>query len=154
VFALDALDMAYVGSDQRNWLSGAEPLHAQGLIDADDLERIRFLDAFGRLIGNDDMHYGNLRFFAESEQASLRLAPVYDMLPMHYRPAVSGLVRNKPFPLPAPDRRHADLWHRAITLAITFWQRAAADMRIDTKFRSVCASNIGRIEGLLDDLPA
>lgn len=145
VFALDALDMAYVGSDQRNWLSGAEPLHAQGMIDAEDLERIRFLDAFGRCIGNDDMHHGNLSFFAEPEDARLRLAPVYDMLPMHYRPSPIGLVRDAPFALPTPDAERIAMWRRVATLAEAYWSRAAADGRLSPAFAGICRDNVTRI---------
>lgn len=141
VFALDALDMAYVGSDQRNWLSGAEPLHAEDMIDADDLGRIRFLHAFGTLIGNDDMHHGNLSFFAEPDDPHLRLAPIYDMLPMHYRPAPSGLVRETPFALPDMSGAHRATWAKALSLAVKFWRLASRDERISPAFRTVCASN-------------
>lgn len=145
VFALDALDMAYIGSDQRNWLSGAEPLHAQGMLDADDLERIRFLYAFGRLIGNDDMHHGNLSFFAEPDDPHLRLAPVYDMLPMHYRPAPSGLVRETPFALPEMSGEHRATWAKALSHAVEFWRIASRDKRISPAFRAVCAGNETRL---------
>ena len=145
VFALDALDMAYVGSDQRDWLAGAEPLHAEGLVNSSDLDRIRLLNAFGRCIGNNDMHHGNLSFFAEPERAALRLAPVYDMLPMHYRPAVSGLVRETPFELPAPDLHHLTIWTQAATLAAEFWTTAANDKRLSKLFARVCLDNHIRI---------
>lgn len=145
VFALDALDMAYVGSDQRDWLAGAEPLHEQGMIDADDLERIRLLHAFGRLIGNNDMHHGNLSFYAEPQRAALRLAPIYDMLPMHYRPAVSGLVRETPFELPPPDLNHRNIWAQAAVLAEEFWTIAAGDARLSETFAGVCADNRLRV---------
>ncbi len=145
VFALDALDMAYVGSDQRDWLAGAEPLHAEGLIDSSDLDHIRLLNGFGRCIGNNDMHHGNLSFFAEPERAALRLAPVYDMLPMHYRPAVSGLVRETPFELPAPDLHHLTIWIQVATLAAAFWTTAANDKRLSKLFARVCLDNHIRI---------
>lgn len=145
VFALDALDMAYVGSDQRDWLAGAEPLHEQGLIDAGDLDRIRLLHAFGRLIGNNDMHHGNLSFYAEPQHAVLRLAPLYDMLPMHYRPAVSGLVRETPFELPPPDLHHQNIWAQAAELAEEFWTTAAGDPRLSETFARLCADNHLRV---------
>lgn len=145
VFALDALDMAYVGSDQRDWLAGAEPLREQGMIDADDLERIRLLHAFGRVIGNNDMHHGNLSFYAEPQHASLRLAPLYDMLPMHYRPAVSGLVREAPFDLPPPDPHYQSIWAQAAALAEEFWAIAASDPRLSETFAGLCADNRLRV---------
>ena len=145
VFALDALDMAYIGSDQRDWLAGAEPLHTEGLIDSSDLDRVRLLNAFGRCIGNNDMHHGNLGFFAEPERTALRLAPVYDMLPMHYRPAVSGLVRKTSFELPAPDPHYLTIWAQAAILAAEFWATAAGDKRLSKPFARLCADNHIRI---------
>jgi hypothetical protein len=145
VFALDALDMAYVGSDQRNWLSGAEPLHAQGLINDDDLESVRLLDAFGRCIGNDDMHHGNLSFFAEPEDTRLRLAPVYDMLPMHYRPSPIGLVRDAPFVLPTPETERFPMWQQVAMMAEAYWSHAADDRRLSTAFSTICRDNTVRL---------
>lgn len=137
--------MAFVGSDQRNWLSGAEPLHAQGLINAEDLERIRLLDAFGRCIGNDDMHHGNLSFFAEPEDTRLRLAPVYDMLPMHYRPSPIGLVRDAPFVLPTPEAERFPMWQQVAMIAEAYWSRAADDRRLSTAFSTICRDNTVRL---------
>ncbi len=145
VFALDALDMAYVGSDQRGWLAGALPLHAQGMIDTDDIETIRLLDAFGRLIGNDDMHHGNLSFFAEPESERLKLTPVYDMLPMHYRPSPTGLTHDRPFTLPQLDSTHAAVWEKAGAMASAFWTTAAADSRLSSDFTAICNGNAQRI---------
>jgi hypothetical protein len=145
VFALDALDMAYIGSDQRDWLAGAEPFHAQGMLSVEDLETVRLLVAFGRCIGNDDMHHGNLSFFAEPDIEALRLAPVYDMLPMHYRPSPNGLVRDAPFTLPAPDPTKPALWTRVAMLAEAYWTRAAEDSRLSDGFATICSENAARI---------
>ena len=145
VTSLAALDEAYVGSDQHSWLSGAEPLHAQELLNSEDLALIRLLDAFGRLIGNSDMHFGNLSFYCDTDSILIRLAPVYDMLPMHYRPAVSGLVREMPFELPTSDPDHQTIWSQAATLAVKFWATAASDTRLSKAFGRICADNRTRI---------
>jgi serine/threonine protein kinase HipA of HipAB toxin-antitoxin module len=48
---------------------------------------IATIDAFGQYIGNTGMHFGNLSFFVDDVIApKIRLAPVYDMLPMMWRP--------------------------------------------------------------------
>ncbi|MCW1777683.1 hypothetical protein NB693_25720 [Pantoea ananatis] len=44
---------------------------------------------FGALIGNNDMHLGNAGLMGD---LPLALAPIYDMLPMAFRPAASGEV--------------------------------------------------------------
>jgi hypothetical protein len=74
------------------------------------------------------------------------------MLPMHYRPAISGLVREAPFELPNLDENNRDTNHRAIwsqagSFAFEFWHAAAGDERISSPFRSVCADNAVRIGG-------
>jgi hypothetical protein len=143
---LDALDMAYGGGAGNPWLPAAAELHRQGFIDGDDLERIRLLDAFGRLIGNTDMHGGNLSFFVDLDRQAVRLAPVYDMLPMHYRPNESGSVRDEPFALPMPDLGETDTWSHAAMLATEFWRRTADDERIGENFRALCLANVERIE--------
>jgi hypothetical protein len=146
VIALDALDAAYGGGAGNPWLPAAMELYRQGFIDADDLERVRLLDAFGRLIGNTDMHGGNLSFFVDLDHQRVRLAPVYDMLPMHYRPNESGSVRDEPFTLLVPDLSHTATWSQAATLATEFWRRTAGDARIGDNFRTLCRINAERIE--------
>jgi hypothetical protein len=146
VIALDALDATYGGGVGNPWLPAAIELHRQGFIEADDLERIRLLDAFGRLIGNTDMHGGNLSFFVDLDSRVVRLAPVYDMLPMHYRPNESGSVRDAPFDLPVPDLGATEIWSRAATLATMFWRRTAEDARIGENFRALCRGNAERVE--------
>jgi hypothetical protein len=50
-------------------------------ITASVLDQIQAIWWFGRLIGNTDMHLGNLAFVP-----GLNVAPVYDMLPAMYAP--------------------------------------------------------------------
>ena len=56
-----------------------------------DADRLASLWRFGRLIANTDMHYGNAALVL-SERSPLRLAPVYDMLPMAYRPGAENML--------------------------------------------------------------
>lgn len=146
VIPLDALDATYGGGPGAPWLRSATELHRQGFIVAADLERIRLLDAFGQLIGNTDMHGGNLSFFTDLDTRTVRLAPVYDMLPMHYRPNEGGSVRDAPFNLPVPDLAARETWSHATMLAAEFWRRTGEDTRIGENFRKLCIDNIGRID--------
>jgi hypothetical protein len=62
------------------------------------------LHAFGRLIGNSDMHQGNLGFHL-ADQGPLPLAPVYDMLPMSLAPSrTRALHPAAPIGAVAPER--------------------------------------------------
>ena len=47
------------------------------------------LPCFGTLIGNSDMHSGNLSFVAERGRP-YNLAPAYDMTPMALAPRTGG----------------------------------------------------------------
>ncbi len=46
--------------------------------------------AFGMLIGNTDMHHGNLSFIISLHGRPYALAPAYDILPMGFAPKVGG----------------------------------------------------------------
>ena len=106
-----------------------------------EVERARGL---GQLIGNSDMHDGNLSFLP-----GLRLAPVYDMLPMLYAPERGVELPERVFqpPLPTPAERPA--WQAALPAARVFWRRAAADARLTDGFRALCERNAGHL-GMLD----
>src|SRR3546814_15682922 len=79
--SLLALDAAFVGDGARDWSLAAERLAALGLITADTAARIARLYWFGRLIGNSNMHPGNLRFHLVDARP-LGLAPAYYLLPI------------------------------------------------------------------------
>jgi len=87
------------------------------------------------------MHDGNLSFVPGAP--GLRLAPVYDMLPMLYAPQRGVELPQRQFAarLPLPPER--ELWHQAARAAIEFWGRAGDDARISDKFRQICRRNEG-----------
>ncbi|WP_093443035.1 hypothetical protein [Variovorax sp. 770b2] len=78
------LNSTFVGPDGRPWEESVRPLTKMGWITGGDLGRIGLLGHFGQLIGNSDMHDGNLSFQPTQGRrpAHLQLAPIYDMLPM------------------------------------------------------------------------
>jgi hypothetical protein len=131
-----ALNAALFGLGGLSWATGAAALLERGLIETGTAQAIARLWHFGRLIGNTDMHDGNLAF-----RPGLSLAPVYDMLPMLYAP-VRGVelperIFAPPLPLPAEEAS----WRKAVDAAAGFWQLAAADTRISAGFRLTCAEN-------------
>jgi hypothetical protein len=85
-----ALDAEFVGSFA-GWFPAAMGLRQAGLIDDQALTDIRWLDLFGRLIANTDMHGGNLAFFARGVGVT-GLAPAYDLSPSLYAP-IQGHLR-------------------------------------------------------------
>jgi hypothetical protein len=72
--------------------------------------------AFGQLIGNTDMHNGNLSFMSE-ENCPLELSPVYDMLPMTFAPTSGGGLRDSINPISLNGNISHAVWIKAEVLA-------------------------------------
>jgi len=141
--SLRALDAANSGREDR-WSGAARRLEAGGWLDAGHAERLRTLHAFGQLIGNSDMHFGNISL-THLRALPLQLVPSYDMLPMRYAPARTGEVRS-PEPalaLPRPDEWPA--MDRALPKARDFWRRVADDTAIDDTMRGVAEQHLGAL---------
>lgn len=90
VCTLDALNPAFLGDKSTDWTHLVTRLKQMGLAAGDTVRAVDHLSWFGRLIGNTDMHLGNVSFHVSS--SILRLAPAYDMLPMGYAPLPGGEV--------------------------------------------------------------
>jgi hypothetical protein len=138
VLSMAALDAEYVGLGT-GWTAVALALAEQRLIGAADVERIRWLDVFGELIGNTDRHLGNLSFFAASPAdpaAGLELAPVYDMLPMALAPAEGRAPARTITPRP-PRAAELPVWAGAASAAMDYWDRAARSEHITIAFRQL-----------------
>jgi len=147
VVSLDAAHEAFVGGSLQHWAATADALAAQGRLNADDARRVRLWRAYGRLIGNTDMHFGNLGLFVDDvARGRFTLAPCYDMLPMAYRPDVHrddiGPTSITPASPTLPD---AGIWPIAMRWAIDFWQRVASHRPCSVAFRNVAAENAARI---------
>lgn len=138
-----ALNGGLIGLGDRSWAAAADALQGRGHTDPATREQIHVLWHFGRLIANTDMHDGNLSFLP-----GLRLAPVYDMLPMLYAPERGVELPARAFApaLPIPSERPA--WERARDAAQSFWDCASADRRISAEFRAICEQNASRLQGL------
>jgi hypothetical protein len=138
VCTIGSLNAALVGGSAA-WPKTAQAFRDRGWLSDDDVTRVTLIWWFGRLIGNTDMHEGNLAF-----RPGLQLAPVYDMLPMMYAPASGGEVPVKPYSPALPLPAEAVLWKRAASAAMQFWQTCFEDERIGPDFRRICEDN-GRI---------
>lgn len=99
---------------------------------------------FGALIGNTDMHYGNVSLFLERRRP-LSLAPSYDMLPMLYRPDVEGGLPERPFTPPPPPPEALPVWVPASAMAEAFWTRMAVAHAVSKSFRRIAAKNAEQI---------
>lgn len=97
------------------------------------------LFAFGRLIGNSDMHAGNIAFFHNGE-LPLSLAPIYDMLPMALAPRASGEMRNELPNFMLPALPTVAIWREMMPLAREFWRRVAEDERCSAEFSAIATA--------------
>jgi hypothetical protein len=127
VVSLKALDDEYTGL-ATDWPKIAAALVQSGKLSESVYQQVQKLYAFGVLIGNSDMHSGNLSFFVDDvtkPEPVYTLAPVYDMLPMSLAPRPSGQI---PDALPIPKigiNPQLAIWTEVLPLAVYYWRQVA-----------------------------
>jgi hypothetical protein len=143
IVSLAAVSDHYLGR-RDNWISAAGSLARIGQISTRDEDVVRRLATFGRLIGNTDMHFGNLSLFF-SLGAPLSLAPVYDMLPMLYAPLAGEELPERAFeqPLPSADTLH--IWDEMADLAAQYWNDVASHELVSKEFSETARANAARV---------
>jgi hypothetical protein len=146
LISLAVLDSEFVGS-MKDWTTTATQLLEQNLIDRIAFEKICWLEIFGKLIGNSDMHLWNISFYTDGQKIG-GLSPVYDMLPMMYSPQYDNLI-NKPIAVTPPDSSKIEIWNKALPAAIMFWNTVASDPRITLDFRNIAKQNSAITKSLL-----
>ena len=90
LLSLAALDAEFVGAGQ-GWAAIAQALAKAKHVEQAAADAVAVLQAVGVLIGNTDMHTGNLSFVTEQGRP-YQLAPAYDMLPMAFAPRSGGAI--------------------------------------------------------------
>lgn len=146
VVPLHAVHDAFVSGPRQHWAATAQALVRQRRLPIEAAAQVDALLRFGRLIGNSDMHFGNLSLWVEPGSVAagrFTLAPVYDMLPMRWRPDLqAGTLDLWPFS-PEP----VDLQSPARPVAQAFWNQAAVHARLRPGFRELARQMIGKLEG-------
>lgn len=148
MLSLFSLDAAFIGMGKADWPIIADKLRKLGFISEAVQREIEVLWWFGKLIGNTDMHLGNLSFTFDwnaKQFESLALTPVYDMLPMLYSPLSGGEIPERQFTPQLPLPREVGSWNEAFNAAKEFWRIASIDDRISSSFRSVCLDNLSKL---------
>lgn len=147
VVPLGAAHTAFVPGAYANWASTCDNLARQGKLSADDAEAATFLLHFGRLIGNSDMHSGNLSLFARGNtlldisKGNFSLTPSYDMLPMRWKPDVSiGIQDYDSFGV---DDYISTKAVRAA--AVDFWRTLSTHPHISNSLKAVAVEMASRI---------
>lgn len=148
--SLLALSSAFVGDVTLDWGLAGEQLCAERWIDQETAAGMARLHAFGRLIGNTDMHQGNIGFHL-ADEGLLQLAPIYDMLPMSLAPSRTGVLRATTPISPVAPLRAGQLAHLqwAAPLATAYWARVASSglLRSDV-LRQVAEQNAERVQAM------
>ncbi|MEY2633376.1 MAG: hypothetical protein RIR00_2030 [Pseudomonadota bacterium] len=142
VVSLRALDAEFVGNAAAPWPTLVSRLVAAGLVEAEAGDGAALRWAFGTLIGNTDMHAGNLSFLALPGRR-YPLAPAYDMLPMGFAPSSSGALGHS---LPAAALTATipgASWRQALDLARRYLEQLTQDRRFSPGF-APCLSALER----------
>lgn len=147
VVSLGAVHHAFVKGSFVNWAATCDALVRQGRLAKQDAEAIHAIFQFGKLIGNTDMHFGNASLFVEGQtlkeivKGQFRLAPVYDMLPMRWRPdQINGVSDYTPF---EPDGTLASAASRQA--ARDFWKRVSTDHSTSQTLKEVAGVMVDRV---------
>ncbi|WP_366144097.1 HipA domain-containing protein [Candidatus Accumulibacter sp. ACC012] len=114
LISLAVLNAEFVGAGTGGWPAIARHLAVDGLIRPQAADGADLLWAFGTLIGNSDMHNGNLSFVSDDGRP-YDIAPAYDMTPMTFAPRSGGRL---------PDTLSEASIHASV--ANETWRRAEA----------------------------
>ena len=140
--SLASVEAEFIGDANAPWPLLAATLATQGIITTEAATGAALLYAFGTLIGNTDMHHGNLSFVSEHGRP-YQLAPAYDMLPMAFAPRSGGEL---PDSLPSA-RLHPSVqpetWRQALSLADAFIGDTNGDPRFSDDWKP-CADALAR----------
>ena len=132
VHSFAALDHEYVGSGG-SWPVIAKALVRAGLISSGGMDEACLRWAFGTLIGNTDMHSGNLSCFGD-DRRTYPLTPVYDMTPMAFAPSAHGELSEFRLSLEITELVRASTWARALSLAQDYVMRLRTSSLLSRDF--------------------
>lgn len=131
--SLKALEAEFVGNANAPWPVIVARLARDGHVQPEAEEGAALLWAFGILIGNTDMHTGNLSFVS-SRGRPYRLAPAYDMLPMGFAPRHAGNLVNTLPPANLTLAINGKTWQQALGLARSFLERVRHSTSFSARF--------------------
>lgn len=145
VFSLAALDAEFVGVGAAPWPNVVARLAATKIVQPEASTTAALLYAFGTLIGNTDMHPGNLSFVSD-DGPPCALAPAYDMLPMGFCPTNAGSLRDTLEPARLIPEIDNGTWRQAEALAGQYLERIANCAGLSPRFATCSAALARHIE--------
>lgn len=142
IVSLRAVASAFTGLGN-TWLESMASLEQAGRVTSLDAKATELIYEFGVRIGNTDMHPGNLSFIMSS-RGKMSIAPVYDMLPMMYRPDRNDKVSSEAL-IP-----QGSISQEANGLATIFWGNAAKSTLLSPQFRALAKENLELLSKITD----
>jgi DNA-binding transcriptional ArsR family regulator len=134
--SLSALDAEFAGIGIGNWPDITRTLANDRHIHPEAADGANILWAFGTLIGNSDMHNGNLSFIAEHGRP-YSIAPAYDMTSMAFAPRSGGGLPDTLSAATITSSVSNETWRHAEILARAFMGRVKAANGFSRRFE-VC----------------
>lgn len=143
--SVSALDAEFAGLGTGGWPVITRILAKDRQIQPEAAVGANILWAFGTLIGNSDMHNGNLSFISEHGRP-YSIAPAYDMTPMAFAPRSGGGL-----PDTLPDATilgsvSNEIWRHAEVLAHKFLGRVMGEREFSHRFEPCLAALVRHIE--------
>lgn len=139
LISMKALDAEFVGAGSAGWPLIANALAKDGQITREAVAGTSLLQAFGALIGNTDMHTGNLSFISDQGRP-YSLAPAYDMLPMGFAPRSGGALPSELNDITPHADIPPEIWQRASRVALLYLDRLRNDSRFSAAFQPCIAA--------------
>lgn len=133
LISLAALDAEFVGLGTGGWPIIARRLAADGQISQEAADSVNLLWAFGTLIGNSDMHSGNMSFVFEHGRP-YNVAPAYDVTTMAFAPRNAGGLPDSISEATIHGCVANKTWQRAEELARSFLARVMATTEFSHRF--------------------
>jgi hypothetical protein len=143
--SLTALDAEFAGVGIGSWPDIARILADDRQINPEAADGANILWAFGMLIGNSDMHNGNLSFIAEHGRP-YSIAPAYDMTPMAFAPRTGGGLPDTLSEANIHGSVPNETWRCAEVLSRTFLARVMNASGFSRRFEPCIAALEHRIE--------
>ena len=134
LISLASLDGEFVGDATAPWPAITAQLAKLGVITPEAHAMAALLFAFGTLIGNTDMHAGNLSFISDSGQP-YALSPAYDMLPMAFSPTSGGILRDSVMAANLHSAVNGATWRSALDLARGYVARLHVEKQLSPSFK-------------------
>ena len=142
--SLAALDGEFVGQAAAPWPVITAQLARLGVITPEAHAGAALLFAFGTLIGNTDMHAGNVSFVSDSDPP-YALSPAYDMLPMAFSPTSGGVLRDSLGAAHLHSAVDGATWRSALALARAYLARLRQEKQWSAAFMP-CMEALGELQ--------